>query len=287
MYKHFVSAAIVVATLTTAGCDGGGAELDPEGWRTFEVARQPSGEAALDVRFDYAAGRVQVQPAEPDLLYSLDMRYHENVVTPVHEYDPEAGRLVIRPEGRTQETGFRSLQEAHASLELNPEIPVTLAMDLGAVDADLRLGGLAIQALNVSTGASRTRVAFDTPNRVPAELIRLQAGAAQLEAHGLGNARADRIDIEGGVSRTMLDFSGEWTRDASANVELGMGALELRLPRDLGVRIDRTGSLSRFRSTDLVQRGDSFFTQNWDEASHRLTLRIDAGMGAINVEWIN
>lgn len=89
------------------------------------------------------------------------------------------------------------------------------------------------------------------------------------------------------MGRVVLDFSGTWTRDAVASVQVGVGAVTLRLPRGLGVRVDRTSTLTRFRAEGLERRDDAFYSPGWDTAAHRLTLDIEAALGSIQVEWID
>jgi len=110
---------------------------------------------------------------------------------------------------------------------------------------------------------------------------------ADLRVTGLGNARAGRIAFQGGVGATVLDFGGEWRRDATASVQMGVGSLTLRLPREQGVRISRTSFLTSFSAPGLERDGNSYVSANWESAPHRLTIDINAAMGSINVQWID
>jgi hypothetical protein len=253
-------------------------------WRTVSSTRQLSGEKALDVRVEYGAGRLQVRPTEGDLLYRFDMRYDEEKFRPVTTYDRDAGRLVLGMDGRDHEGG-RHVRGGNATVGLNPRVPVDLNLEFGAGDAQIDLGGLSLRRLRLSTGASDTHVTFGAANRIDADEVHVEAGAASLEVSGLGNTRASRFSFEGGVGETTLDFGGAWTRDATARVQMGIGSLKLRFPRGLGVRITKDSFLSTFGHEGMEKRGDAWYSASWDRAAHRVTVDIDAALGSIDVEW--
>lgn len=276
--------------LGAAGC--GSAQVEAAGsWRSMTSARQTQQEEALDVRVEYGAGRLEIRPADPGLLYEMELRYDEDQVAPLTDYDAERGLLRLGVRGRDGGGGIRAARgahrESHAAIALSPEVPVSLRLEFGAGEADLDLGGLALRRLDVTTGASATRIRFSTANRADAERVEIEAGAASMEVEGLGNARAGRISYQGGAGRTVLDFGGEWTRSASATVEMGVGSLTLRLPREVGVRITRSSFLTRFSPAGMERRGDSYYSAGWEGAPHRLDLSIEAALGAVNVEWID
>jgi hypothetical protein len=255
-------------------------------WRTVSSARQLAGERSLNVRVQYGAGRLRVEPAKADLLYRFEMQYDEDRVRPLTQYDRTGGSLRVGMEDRERH-GMSQMHGGHATVGLNPAVPVDLNLEFGAGEADLDLGGLSLRRVSLSTGASDTRVSFSSPNRIDADRVRMEAGAAQLYVSGLGNTHASRIEFDGGVGHATLDFGGAWTRDASAKVEIGMGSLTLRFPRDLGVRITKDTFLASFDHAGLVKRGDAWYSRNWDSAARKLTVDIDAAFGSIDVEWMD
>jgi hypothetical protein len=130
-------------------------------------------------------------------------------------------------------------------------------------------------------------VSFTQPNRVAARRVKLEAGAAELHVNGLGNTRAQRFEFSGGMGETTLDFGGAWASSATAQVEMGVGSLRLRLPRSLGVKITKDSFLASFSPSGMVRRGDAWYSRGYDQARYRLDLSISAAMGSIDVEWID
>ena len=278
---------LVVAA--AAGC-GSAAPSEAQSWRTVSSSRQVLNEKALKVEVEYGAGRLVVTPADRPLLYEFQMRYDESQTTPVTEYDRERGTLRLGMRSRDRERGIRVnrvREESRADLHLSREVPMDLGLEFGAGEADIDLGGLSLRSLRVATGASDTRIGFRAPNRIPAEEVRLEAGAASFEATELGNTRAQRFVFKGGVGETVLDFGGAWDRNATAEVSMGIGSLTLRFPRDLGVRIVKDSFLTSFDGSGMVKRGGAYYSRNWESARNRLTVEVEAAFGSIDVDWID
>jgi hypothetical protein len=260
--------------------------LDAQTWRTSTFARQVWSTEPLDVRVEYGMGRLTVRPAASPTLYRLDVRYDEERFTPLSTFD-EASRT-LRLGVRSRQGSSRAGRDGgSATLELTRAVPLDLKLDFGAGVADLELGGIRLQNLEISTGASETTVRFSEPNPVRADRVRVSAGAASLELIGLGNARAERVVFEGGVGSTVLDFGGQWTGSTAASVKMGMGSVTLRVPRDVGMRVNRTAVLTRFTAEGLTERDGTFFTPNWETAARKLAVDIEAAIGSVKIEWVD
>lgn len=253
----------------------------------MKSARQLWDEKPVTVSVEYGAGTLTVLPASKSMLYEMELRYDPRHIAPVTRFDGDQRRLELGI--RSTENGRNRMngkEGSRASIALTREVPLDLTLQFGAGDADIDLGGMRLRKLDLSTGASETKLRFSAPNPISAEEVQLRAGAAELTVSGLGNARAEHLSFEGGVGSTTLDFSGEWNRSATATVQMGVGSVTLRLPRDLGVRINRSSFLSSFDGPGLVKRDGSYFSSNWDSAAHQLTVDVNAAFGSIDIEWI-
>jgi hypothetical protein len=279
---------------TVVGCGGSDADgAEAYTWRNLTSARQVADREPHQVHLRYGAGRLRVSPADAPILYQLEMRYAEELFTPIAEYDPTTRVLELGV--RAGETGGRGLrmgrlndaEGASAAVMLTREVPLSLSLEFGAGRADIELGGTTLQRLNVSTGASETRISFVEPTVGTTEAVNIEAGAADLRVSGLGNVRTDRINFQGGVGATVLDFGGAWRHDAMASVQLGIGSLTLRVPREIGVRVNRSSVLSSFSAPEMERQGNSYFSGNWEAAPHRLTIDVSAALGSIDIRWID
>ncbi len=257
---------------------------EAQSWRELTMSRKVSGEDGIDVRIRFGAGRLSIGPGEAGTLYKMRLHYDEEAFQPVAEY--EGGRLDLGVEGTRHKFRWSRDERQEMDLTLTREVPMSLDLEFGAVRADLDLGGLQMTGLQLQTGASESRVEISSLNPLRMAEAKMEVGAADFHAENLGNLNAARIEVDAGVGKVVLDFRGDWQGDAEVTVDMGLGALELRFPEGLGVRLDRDTFLTSLDSEGLVKRGDSFYSLDWDEAQHRVTVEVDAAFGSIDVVWV-
>jgi len=270
--------------LSACGADGGGSR----DWHTFTSQRDVAGETELRVRVEYGAGRLAVQPALAPTLYAANIRYDADGFTPVASYD--AGTLRVGIEGGTARGRGMSRRgglDGHLELALGTAVSTDLELAFGAGTAEIELGGVPLRRLQLQTGASDSNVRFSSANPIRCESASIEAGAARFRAVGLGNLNTGTLKVSGGVGDVLLDFTGAWQEDMRATVDVGLGNLSLRFPRGLGVHIARSGALSSFDGQEMVRRGNDFYSEGWDGAARRLSLTLNAALGAVRVVWID
>src|SRR5690606_6572605 len=153
------------------------------------------------------------------------VRYDADSFLPVTEY--EDGRLRLGVESKR---GVKVRGRQHASrldVALGPDAPLAIDLEFGAAQADIELGGLRIRRAEISTGASETTLRFSQPNPERLSVLDIEVGAAALRAEGLGNANVEQLTVDGGLGDVVLDFSGEWRGDMTADIDMGIGSLTL------------------------------------------------------------
>lgn len=260
-----------------------------QSWRTVESSRQLSDSAAHHVRVQYGAGRIEVGATTAPLLYSMTLRYDESSATPIHAYDAAARSLTLGIDAQSQRfsKNMDEKTKGEMRLSLNRNVPLDLDLDLGATKATLDLGGLTLSGLRLDSGASETLLDFSTPNRGRMHSIDVDVGAASFEAHNLANANTASIRVRGGVGSVELDFGGQWSQDATADVELSLGKLTLHVPREVGVRVEVDKFLASFDQQGLQKRGDAYYSDNWDQARYHLRVHAETTFGGIELDRAN
>lgn len=257
-------------------------------WRTIESSRQLRDTADHYVKVQYGAGRLDLRPTSAPLLYSMRLRYDEEIGTPVSRYDAAARELTVGIPRQTVKWGRNMDLDERTSgemrLELSRQVPMDLDVSLGAARGDLVLGGLALRSLRLDAGAAETDVSFDAPNPVRMRTLDLKAGAASFKATSLANANAATMRVKGGVGNLDLDFGGSWTQDIDLDADFSLGKLTLRVPRDVGLRVDLDRFLVSFEREGMTKRGGAWYSDNWDRAKHRLSVKVDAAFGSVEVE---
>jgi hypothetical protein len=139
-------------------------------------------------------------------------------------------------------------------LRLGTSAPYRLTIEGGAMDVRCDLGGLPLTRFEARLGAGQIRFAFDAPNTEPMELLKVSAGAADLDLRGLANANAAELAVDGGAAAFHLDFGGTLARDARALVNTGVAGVDVTVPANLAARIVAKTTLGAVNASDAYTR---------------------------------
>jgi len=255
-----------------------------QSWREVTSSRLLRGEEALDVRVTYGIGNFSLRPAPADVLYRTSVRYDEELFEPRTEFDGRALRIGVENVGRDFRIGRHGGGEM--TVELTRSVPIQLGIEFGAGQAQIDLGGLELTDLDVRTGAAEATIDVSRPNPGTARRAVLHAGAADFTARRLGNLNARRIEVNAGVGDVTLDFTGDLRQDATVEIKVGLANLELRFPEGLGVKLERQTLLTSLDTQGLIKRDDAFYSLDWESAEHRLSVRVEAAFGNVDVRWV-
>ncbi len=267
-----------VATLGTPPVTG-------QSLTTTQISRQVQGEERLDVTVRYSAGTARLRPTDSRTLYSLRLTYDPDRVRPLHEYADGRATLGIDRRGTGGIGPFLrgGFPDAEMDLTLSTRIPMDLALELGAVEAELDLGGLRLRTLRLETGASTGELRVSAPNPEAMETVQIRVGAASFHARELGNLNAAQVEVEAGVGDIELDFAGLRRTETEVRVHLGVGSLEIRVPEEAGLRLTRDSFLTSFEAPGLEARDGALYSTNWEAAERRIRLDVDASFGTVTV----
>ena len=256
-----------------------------QSWKEATMSRQLEGAGPIEARVSYGAGTFSLAATAEPLLYRMSVRYDEESFEPRAELS--GNQLVIGLEGSGRRFSFnRSATGGSMNLELARGVPIDLDLEFGAVKAAVDLGGLSLTDLQLSTGASESIIEVSEPNPVPMTEAEFEVGAADFTLTGLGNLGAERISVEAGVGQVALGLDGAWRTNARVSIDMGLGALEIRVPEGLGIRIRKDSFLTSFDPEGLVKRGDSYYSLDWEEAERNVTIDLNAAFGSVQVVWI-
>lgn len=215
---------------------------------------------SVDVEIEMGAGKLVIAGGAEDL---LEGEFIYNVIgwEPEIEYDVRGGRghlKVLRPIGRGGRLSKRARYEW--GLRLKDEVPIDLDIELGAGGSYLELGSLMLEGLNITTGA----------------------GEVQVDLSGRPSVRS--LKLETGAGDVTVDMRGDWRRDAKATITGGVGRLRLRLPVDVGVRVEAEKGIGKISAGGMVREGDAYVNRAYGASDVTLDIRCATGIGAIILE---
>jgi hypothetical protein len=277
---------VLIAALVLSGC-----ATDPEqAWRTTSAVRARDASDSLQLRVNLTGGALRLSPADDAELYDYSMRYDAARYEVERRFDSASHTLTLRLDGERRPLRGPSgneKEQARLSLAVARGVPLDVALRLGAVDADLDLGGLAVDRLNVESAASATVLRFATPNPRRMRSLRFDVGAASIEAAGVGNANVEHLDVDCGAGSIELDFSGAWAADVDARLRVRLGSVTLRVPRDVGVRARVDVTLGTFQHENYREENGVHYSPNWEGARRRLSIDASMLVGTLEIERID
>ncbi len=279
--------ASVAASILLTGC--GMEPRVPVEMAQMEESRPISSETALQAYVSMDVGALDIQGESTSDLYDLNLEYDKASYQPSLSYDPLNARLSFKLNS-THKAGIRPERRANRlQLNLTESLPVTLNINTGVGDARISLSRMRVNRLDIEGGVGATRISSYDPNPIVCEQIRLRSGVGSFDAVGLGNLNFRTLDFESGVGGANLDLSGAWKQDADVRVQVGVGGVNLRMPRDIGVRVTAEKHfLSGLQLDNFHKEGgsDDYYSENYDKSKVHVTVVVKTGIGGFRITWI-
>jgi predicted membrane protein len=118
-------------------------------------------------------------------------------------------------------------------------------------------------------------------NNVPIDL-RLEMGAGQSNLR-LNGVEVKNLDIHMGAGQLDLDLTGPRSTSMTGTIEGGVGQATVRLPKDVGVRVEASGGIGSVDSRDLKRDGDAYVNDSYGKTPTSIELTIHGGIGEIRL----
>ena len=177
--------------------------------------------------------------------------------------------------------GADALMEAdfvYSVADWRPEV----AYDVGggAGELSVRQGG----GENISDVGSRNEWDLRLNDDARMDLkVQMGAGESDLDLDSLS---LTGMDLDIGAGRTTVDLTGDYDRDLSASIQGGVGQANVRLPGEIGVRVDASGGLGRINAEGLRKDGEAYVNDSYGDSEVVLDVEIQGGVGEINLEAV-
>jgi hypothetical protein len=246
----------------------------------IDIPMTEGGGDPVRVTLGFGAGELNISPGATDAVVQGEATYN------VEDLKPE---ITIRSNEVLLETGDLDLEGIPSfgdelkniwDLRLG-DAPLDLRINAGAYKGEFDLGGLSIQDLRISDGASDVNVNFSAPNRVAMESLRYNTGASQVKLTGLANANFEEMVFKGGAGDYTLDFSGELMRDATVTVDSGFCNVTIIVPQGISARIFVDSGLVNVDISGNWEKSGNEYTL--DGEGPRLTINANIGAGSLNL----
>jgi len=249
---------------------------------------EPAGEEELlRANVELGVGQMEIHPGSTENAYELDIHFNELAFRPQVEFQREDGKASLKVGLEGEGQSFRKMGDTILSLRLNPETPLQLVASTGVGESNIDLSGMRIRSLSLECGVGETSLVVTQPNRSECDRVEVSSGVGAMELIGLGNLSFREFEFQGGVGGSKLDFSGEWAELGDVDIEVGVGGIEILIPRDIGVEIRVSESFfSEFSMPGFEKQGDTYFSENIDQVDKVVKFKVRAGIGGVQIKWI-
>jgi hypothetical protein len=247
MHPKKVIAALAVLALATLACSFtvNLPRMDTGDTVTEEITVPvlDESDAIAEVRLNFAAGKLNLEPGSGDALISGTATYNVEELKPA--VTVRQNEVIVAQEGE----GFDFIPILGNNVENSWYLrlgmdPMELTIAAGGYQGIFELGGLSLHSLRISEGGADTHLSFSDPNPVEMDLLRYETGASSVTATGLSNANFERMELVSGAGNFTLDFSGDLLRDASVSIKSGLSNVTVIVPEGTAARLRVTGGLS-------------------------------------------
>lgn len=190
--------------------------------------------------------------------------------------DMAAGRLVLTGDA----VGALDADFDYTRSAWRPEV---------AYDVDGELGTLVLETPDVPSFSFQNDMRYDWDVQLPSDLpltlsVAMGAGEADLDLRGT-MLRSLQLDL--GAGDATIDLSGTWTDDVTGEITTGAGAVTLKVPADVGVRIvGYQDGLGSYRADGFAQDGEALVNDAWETAEVRFDLALRRGLGDVTIKTI-
>lgn len=219
------------------------------------------GAEEVDVTISMGAGELTLDGGA-DGLMSAEFAYNVDGWEPEVSYSVSGNTGTLRLEQPSFQMENFSIPDGDVRYEwdvrLGDGIPLVLDVRLGAGNSEFDLKSLDVRSMDLQTGAGD--VALD-----------------------LGGTLSD-LEVQMGAGQMRVDLSDTWQQDLDATIRGGVGRLTVRLPDDVGVRVEVNQGLGNVTATGLSRDNNTYVNSAYGDSDVTLNIDISGGVGEIVLE---
>lgn len=122
---------------------------------------------------------------------------------------------------------------------------------------------------------------------VPMDDVNVSMGAGNADLN-FKDVDLSRLQVDMGAGDLMLDLSGPRTSDVTAAVAAGAGLVEVRLPKDVGVRVSgRNDGIGEWSHEGFTVDGDYLVNDAYGTSETTIELDVQRGIGEVRLVLVD
>lgn len=139
-----------------------------------------------------------------------------------------------------------------------------------------------VHELEIELGAGKSKIDLEGC-KIRSFEFAMAAGEAKIN---LRNTSVEDLEIDAAVGEATVDLSGKWNNDLDASITGALGEITLKLPADIGVKLDIHGLLGDVDAPGFSKRRRTYTNDLYGKTENTLYIDLTGGLGEINVETV-
>jgi N-terminal domain of toast_rack, DUF2154 len=277
-----ILAAALILALATLACSLSASlpvtQIKTGPTRTVDIQipmpKEPS--TGVELNLEFMAGEMKLTPGASGYLASGTATFNAANFEPKVEANGSSYTL------RQGELKFDGIPNFKGEIqnELNLQLantPLSLNIKAGAYDGSFELGGLSLEKLAISDGASKATGTFSAANQVEMSSFTYSTGTSTVVLKGLSNANFEQMTFTSGAGDYTLSFDGDLRRDSSVTIESGPSTVNIIVPAGTNARVTFDGSLASVHAGGEWNQNGSVYTLSGSGPTIAITVKMGAG----------
>lgn len=249
---------LVIVLFLASGCDLENLDVGPV--QTESRSVEPGSAEIVQAEIKMGAGELRINGGANSLM-DAEFTYNVDEWKPEVDYlvDDGQGTLLVKQPSVEKKFPFDIDDLIYEwDVRFNDGYPLDLQIFMGAGEGDLELDSLQLQSLDFEGGA----------------------GSVEMDLSG---STVQDLAVKMGAGEVYLDLSGRWEQDLVAVIQGGIGSARLRLPEDVGVRVEVHRGLGEINASGFNKNGDVYTNDAYGESDITLDIVVQGGIGSIDL----
>ena len=243
----------------------------------------------LEVISDIDGAEVKIRGGSADelktLIYYEDDEYDADVY--MDESKKQSFITLDKRGGLFQRYHYDSKYAPEVYIDLPTQIPILFKSEILGGDIEFDLRDVRFRKFELKSLGGEYNIDFSSPNTEIIERLLMNLKFGEINIDQLGNANFKYAKINSAAGELNVDLSGEYKHDDEVIIDLEFGETTVYLPRNVGVKlsVSKLWFLGHIGSMpyNLSKRGKYYYTSNYGRTEHELLVRVNAGVGEINI----
>lgn len=216
----------------------------------------------LETEIEFPVGGI-ILNATPNNTVKGIFRYKKDQWEPEIRFDKQGneGHLEISAEKRGKLRDYDESDQNIWGITLSKNVLHDLDLEMGAGKSKMNLEGCRIKSFEFAMGAGEAKI-------------------------NLRNSSVKELEIDAAVGEATIDLSGKWRNDMDASITGGLGEITLKLPKDIGIKLDIHGILGEVNIQDFSKKGNTYTNDLYGKTENTLYIDLTGGLGEITIETV-